>query len=172
MIISPMKFKDLIWNYNPEKIKILSEKEIVESKIPMSYSDIQNFGRMARVIKGEGSLFGSDCFSQFDKLWQVYREDTAGMLSIPEFAVMQAMFTSLYIVGEPTDSLITYSFTFTEIMGEEQEESFLTSHTVIEGESLWDVSNRYNIPIDELVALNPSVQNPFMLKKGDEVVLC
>ena len=172
MIISPMKFKDLIWNYNPEKIKILSEKEIVENKIPMSYSDIQNFGRMARVIKGEGSLFGSDCFSQFDRMWQVYRENTAGLLSIPEFAVMQAMFTSLHIVGESADNLITYSFTFTEVMGEEQENSLITNHTVTAEENLWDISNRYNIPIDELIALNPSVQNPFMLKQDDEVILC
>ena len=35
MEISPMRFKSHTWNYNPEKIKILSQKEVVESIVPL-----------------------------------------------------------------------------------------------------------------------------------------
>lgn len=172
MVISPMRYKEHIWNYNPEKIKILSKKEIIENKIPMADNIIQNFGRTARVITGEGSLFGNDCFSQFDELWHLYREESPGVLSVPEFVVMKAYFSDLTIIGEPTDKLITYSFLFTEVMDSEKVKSPVTVHIVSQGESLWDIANRYNVSVEDLLFLNGNIPNPFGINAGDEVKLC
>jgi hypothetical protein len=170
-----MRFNGHSWKYNPHTIKILSEKEIVENKIPYSSNVIQNFGRMARVIKGEGCLYGSDCFSQFDALWKIFRENKSGVLSIPEFAVMNGEFYSLEITGEPTDKMISYSFTFIEVMDkdrESREKSPATIHNTLQGQSLWTIANIYNLDVEALLSLNPQIKHPFDIEEGDKVKLC
>ena len=111
-----MSFKNHFWTYNPSTVKLLSDREIVEQKIPLGNNLIQNFGRNSRVITGEGYLFGENCFSQYDSLWKVHKEETSGLLTIPKFSVMNSYFTSLEIVGEPKENLISYKFTFVEDM--------------------------------------------------------
>lgn len=167
-----MSFKSHIWTYNPSKVKFLSRKEIVEQKIPMGKNILQNFGRNSRVISGEGYLFGEDCFSQYDALWKVHKEETSGLLTIPKFSVMYGYFTNLEIVGEPTENLISYKFTFVEDMESIDNEYSPSFCYVNSGESLWDISRKYNISVEKLLGLNLWVKNPFSLSEGDKVFLC
>ena len=144
MKIAKMSFKNHFWTYNPSTVKLLSDREIVEQKIPLGNNLIQNFGRNSRVITGEGYLFGEDCFSQYDSLWKVHKEETSGLLTIPKFSVMNSYFTSLEIVGEPKENLISYKFTFVEDMSG-VDKTYLPSFCYAESdESLWNISNKYN----------------------------
>jgi hypothetical protein len=175
MILAPMRFGGYTWEYNPHTIKILSEKEIIENKIPYANNVIQNFGRMSRVVKGEGYIYGSSCFAQYDALWNIYKENKKGILSVPEFVVMEAEFYTLEIKGEPTDSLINYSFVFIEVMNSERNgktNSPVSEHTIVEGQNLWTVGNIYNISVEKLLELNPNIKHPFDVEEGEQVQLC
>lgn len=172
MILSPMRFKGNIWQYNPQTIRLLSHKEIVENKIPYSDSILHNFGRIARIVKGEGCIYGDDCFARFDSMWKLYLKNTSGVLSVPEFVTMKAVFSSLEIVGEATDKLIGYTFTFIEDMDTENEIPVVETHRAIKGQSLWDVGNIYEIAVENLLKLNPDIKHPFDIKEGDEIRLC
>lgn len=172
MVLSPMRYKSHTWNYNPSSIKLLSQKEVIQQKIPMADNVLQNFGRNARVITGKGYLVGEDCFSQYDEMWKLHCSRESGILSVPDFAVMRACFTHLEIVGEPTDKMITYSFTFVEEMDTQREKSPITFHIVEGNQSLWDIGYIHSVTVEELLRLNPQYKNPFDVKENDEVVLC
>ena len=172
MEISPMRFKSHTWNYNPEKIKILSQKEVVESIVPLDDNITESLGRNARVVTGEGCVFGENCFEEYYSIWCVFRDNTPGVLSIPEFAVMNAYFTSLSVIGEATDNLIRYSFTFTEVMDTTREKSPKTVHIASDGESLWDIAYKYDITVEKLLELNPELKHPFDVTEGLEVSIC
>lgn len=172
MEISPMRFKSHTWNYNPEKIKILSQKEVVESIVPLDDNITESLGRNARMVTGEGCVFGENCFEEYYSIWGVFRDNTPGVLSIPEFAVMNAYFTSLSVIGEATDNLIRYSFSFTEVMDTTREKSPKTVHIAGDGESLWDIAYKYDITVEKLLELNPEIKHPFDVDEGLEVSIC
>ena len=167
-----MRFRNLSWRFNPHTVKITSKKDIVENHIPLGDNVVQSFGRSSRVITGEGCLYGADCFSQYRDLWKLYRENKIGVLSLPEFLVVNAHFTSLQIIGEPTDNLIKYIFTFTEIIERDREKSPVTEHTADGKENLWDIGYKYNISVEELLSLNTTIKHPFAIEKGFKVKLC
>lgn len=172
MNIAKMSYKNQFWKYNPSTVKLLSTREIVEQKIPMSGNVIQNFGRNARVVTGEGYFFGEDCFLQYDNLWGLHKEETSGLLTIPKFAVMNCYFLNLEIIGEPKENLIKYKFTFLEDMDGCESRFVPSFHIVEKGESLWNISNKYNISVEELLSRNLWLKNPFSLVVGDKVILC
>lgn len=169
---SPMRFRNFSWKFNPHSIKISSKKDIAEEHMPYGDNILQSIGRNCAVITGEGSFFGKDCFEQYRKLWSLYRENKDGILSIPEFMVMKAHFSSLTIIGDPTDNLISYKFTFIEVMNSEREHLVFSIYQAKENESLWDVSYKFNISVEELLRLNPKIRHPFDVTTGDEVRLC
>lgn len=167
-----MSFKNHIWSYNPSTVKLLSSKEIVEQKIPMSNNILQNFGRNSRVITGEGYLFGENCFNQYDALWKLHKDETSGLLTIPKFSVMYGYFVNLEIVGEPTENLISYKFTFIEDMSVIDSDYSPSFCYAKDKESLWNISNKHNIGVEKLLTLNQGLKDPFDLSEGDRVNLC
>lgn len=166
-----MRFKNLSWRFNPHTVKVSSEMDVAESHIPFGNNTTESFGRNARIVTGEGYLCGEDCFSQHRELWKLYKEENSGILSLPEFLVMKAYFSSLQIIGEPSDNLIRYIFTFTEVV---EDKDFLihTTHTVLKNESLWDISYRYNISVEELLSFNSHLRHPYDTEEGQVIKLC
>ena len=43
---------------------------------------------------------------------------------------------------------------------------------VTQGETLWDISYRFDLPIDALVRLNPQVKRPDVVAEGTVIALC
>lgn len=172
MNIAKMSYKNQFWKYNPSTVKLLSSREIVEQKIPLASNILQNFGRNSRIVTGEGYLFGEDCFLQYDSLWELHKEETSGLLTIPKFSVMNCYFTRLEIIGEPKENLIKYKFTFLEDMDCYKSKFVPSFHIAEKGQSLWDISNKYNISVEELLSLNLWIKHPFSLSEGDKVILC
>lgn len=172
MILAPMRFAGYTWHYNPKTINITCKKNTVENKIHNSDSVVQCFGRTARIISGEGYIFGDDCFERMEELWNLYRNKTEGVLTVPEFAAVRAVFTDLKLVGDAKDKLIKYLFSFTEVMKTESMRSPLDTHTALNGESLWDVAYRYSLSVEKLLSLNPDLKDPYALTAGKQVNLC
>ena len=171
MKLAPMRFKGVEWHHNPREITFSCEKEINELHAPYGRSYVQNTGRRNMLIKGEGELFGDDCMEQFERLYALFQEGGSGVLAIPKLGAVYAVFEELKLKGVPKPDGLTYSFTFREVM-ERVPAEVQTAYTAAQGETLWDVSYRFDIVIDRLVALNPWVRRPDEDVGGREVALC
>ena len=42
-------------------------------------------------------------------------------------------------------------------------------HRVVKGDTLWTLSRRYGLSLTALVALNPQIKNPNLIRVGEEV---
>ena len=150
MKLIPMRFKGVTWRHNPRELTFESEKQINELHAPYAGCTVQDTGRRGMCVKGEGELFGADCLEQFRALLALFREGGSGVLSIENVKPFHAVFESLTLIGKPKPDVLTYRFLF----------------------NLWDVSYRFGIGIDALMALNPQVKRPDILTEGEVVRLC
>lgn len=171
MKLIPMKFKDYRWEHNPRELVFECGSDVKELKVPYGKARVQNMGRKNMTVKGEGELYGEDCMEQFSRLYSLFKQGGAGVLSIPKLKPIYAVFESVKIIGEPKPDILTYSFVFRELMELEKSEP-PTSYTVKAGESLWDISYSLDIPIDALVKLNPQIKRPDEPEAGSTVILC
>lgn len=44
-------------------------------------------------------------------------------------------------------------------------------YVVVEGDTMWGIAANYNLSLDQLVALNPQIQNPDIIFPGDNIVV-
>ena len=171
MKLVPMRFKGVQWHHNPREIVFECEKHINELHAPFGRSYVQDAGRRNRLIKGEGELYGADCREQFARLYELFQSGGSGVLAIPGLCAVHAVFEELRLTGYARPDVLTYRFVFREMM-EMTEEQTQTSYTPAQDETLWDVSCRFGIVIDRLVALNPWPRRPDEPLGGREVALC
>lgn len=171
MKLVPMRFKGVSWHHNPREINFACEKQLNELKSPYGRSVLQNTGRKCMVISGEGELYGEDCMQQFDRLLQLFKSGGSGVLAIPRLSPVYAVFESVKINGVPKPDVLCYSFVFREIPQKDEGEKPMT-YLADSGETLWDVSYRFDVVIDELVRLNPQVKRPDLSLEGKVVRLC
>ena len=93
------------------------------------------------------------------------------MLAIPKLGSLRAEFESLKIKGISQARRADLQLCFPRGDGARARTS-PTAYTPKSGETLWDVSYRFDIVIDRLVALNPWVKRPGRELDGREVALC
>lgn len=46
-----------------------------------------------------------------------------------------------------------------------------TVYTVVKGDTLWGIANRYGVKLRSLIAANPQIKNPNLIYPGDRVVI-
>ena len=170
MKLIPMRFKDVTWRHNPRELVFESQKQINELHAPYAGCTVQDTGRRGMTVKGEGELFGADCLAQFESLLALFREGGSGVFSVEGVKPFHAVFESLTLVGKPKPDVLTYRFLFREVMSEA--DCTPDTYTAGADESLWDVSYRFGVGIDALMALNPQVRRPDILGEGEVVRLC
>lgn len=167
-----MQYKNYIWTHNPKNIEILSNRDVKENTLPYFGSVFQDYGRKKRIVKGIGEFFGSDCLSQYDTLFSLFKEGGEGFLFLPQIPPFLAIFKSLSLVGETTPNVVRYSFEFWECTDQKAKNTSLFNyHTVSENETLWDISYLYNVKIENLLNLNKNIKNPNDLAVGEKVRL-
>lgn len=172
MKTSSMRYKGFTWHHNPKVLQIKNSKDTLILKYPYSFQQVKEMFRESCVIKGEGELYGENCIEQFNALNKLFREKGEGVLSVCALPSINAFFTKLELLCEPKENVISYSFEFVESSTKEIAEFKPSIHTALSGETLWDISNTYNIPIEQLAKLNPWYKRPDSVSKGDKVVLC
>lgn len=190
MNLSPMRYKGYIWPHNPRVYSIDFQRSVAVHKTPFSLYQLQDLGLGHRVMEGEGEFVGEGAYAEFQRLACVFYEDGPGLLVHPLWQVANAYFVSLRVEQAPRPDYVRYSFTFWEEYGlysgtavraaggrPEVEEGAVPSapegqpafHRVVKGDTLWALAGRYGVGLAELVALNPQIKNPNLIRVGEEV---
>lgn len=170
MKLVPMRFKGFSWHHNPREITFECGRKVNEHKSPYGKAYIQDTGRKNMVVKGVGELYGTDCMEQFDRLLQLFKSGGQGVLAIPKLTPIYAVFESIKIMGEPKPDVLTYSFVFREVM--ERKTDVKPFSYIAKNETLWDISHKFDVSIDELVALNIHIKRPDIVLDGSVIKLC
>ena len=190
MILSPMRFKNFVWPHNPRVYSITYERKLAVHKIPFGRHYLQSLGQTRRVLKGEGEFVGEGAYDTFKALATVFYEETPGVLAHPVWMTTTAWFAGLELRQEPRRDYVAYSFEFWEVMpdgnttgltnlavsdwGTAAENSGAAAvqgewYTVVKGDTLWELSRRYGVPLSQIIALNPDIRNPNLIYVGQRV---
>lgn len=188
MNLSPMRFKNFVWPHNPRVYSITYERKMAVNKIPFGRHHLQSLGQTRRVFRGEGEFVGEGAYDTFKALASVFYEETPGPLIHPVWMAVTAWFVGLKLEQEPRSDYVRYSFEFWEVMtgisaeltvraaapaAEPQDsaagESGQVWYTVVRGDTLWAIAQRYGVTVDEIVALNPDIRNPNLILVGQKV---
>ena len=186
MNLTPMRYKGYTWPHNPRVYSIEYRRTMAVNKTPFGLYHLQNLGRTNRIMEGGGEFVGEGAYAQFGQLANIFYEDSPGLLVHPLWQAANAYFVSLRVEQEPRPDFVRYSFTFweeyglysglaTKTAGESDGKSRNRSagqavyHRVSKGETLWALAGRYGVSLAELVALNPQIKNPNLIRVGEEV---
>lgn len=168
-----MRFCGYTFHHNPATLKVENAGNIRELISPTCEPQSAHLGRKPIRITGEGELFGADCIAQFEALQKLFDEGGKGLLSLPKMPAIHAYLKELQMTAQPKENVLTYRFEFIEATppakSAEHPEYY---ETIVEGESLWDISYRYDASIDTLIRLNPQIRYIDALDDGERVRLC
>jgi spore coat assembly protein SafA len=181
--LSPMRFKNYIWPYNPKTYEIAYQRQLISHKVPFGNYILQNMGRTNRILRGEGAFIGPDAYTEFKKLSAVFYDDTPGMLVHPVWQSSRAYFVALSLKQAPREDYVSYCFEFWEqspaVISKKHTADSTTEgvtagaegtwYTVVSGDNLWSIANRYGITVSALLALNPQIKNPNLIYPGDKI---
>ena len=173
MNLNVMKFKNYVWPHNPSTINVSVKRDLKEVMIPFKGSVIQDYGREKRIVSGSGQFFGDDCIEQFDSLFFVFKQGGRGYLSLPGMDSFLAAFKELKLVGNSMPNVLTYSFEFWEELTSNMTDLDLREdfYTVMDGDTLWSIAAKFEIPVETLLALNTNIKSPNQLVPGEKVRL-
>lgn len=167
-----MRYKGYVWSHNPKTLKITTMQNLSEQSVMQGRARIQDFGLKSRVITGSGNLYGEDCLEQYGELIKLHNQGGSGILSLPDTPPFYAYFKSVELACDPTPKLITYNFEFVEDLWGKKENPGSFYHTVGDGETLWDISYMYSVPVETLVDLNPQIMRLDELPVESRVKIC
>lgn len=173
-MISRMRYKDYVWPYNPEVLKIERAKNISEIKIPYQLNCLQDLGCGGRIVTGSGCFSGAGCMEEFERLVTVFSLDGGGLLYVPGMEPFSALFVSLSLKGKDGPDCVRYEFRFLEGGDAKKETSLVKSGEVFvcTGEqSLWDIAVLFGTDVDTLRENNPQIEWPNDLPAGEKVAL-
>ena len=191
MILAPMRFKNFVWPHNPKVYSITFERKLATHKIPFGLHYLQSLGQTRRVLRGEGEFVGGKAYDTFKQLANVFYEETPGVLVHPVWMTTTAWFAGLELRQAPRRDYVAYSFEFWEVEGGAGQTKLTTRavaasggtseeagaeeaargqyHTVVRGDTLWELSKRYGVALNRIVELNPSIRNPNLIYPGQKV---
>ena len=191
MILTPMRYKGYTWPHNPRVYSIDYERKMATNKVPFGLYYLQDLGRTRRVMEGEGEFVGEGAYSQFGELANIFHENGPGLLIHPVWQAASAYFVTLRLEQEPLPNYVRYSFSFWEDVDYYSGAASVqtagsiggtgtgtdtsptagasTRYRVVQGDTLWGIAQRFGLPLETLVALNPRIKNPNLIRPGDEV---
>ena len=199
MILSPMRFKNFVWPHNPRVYSIDYRRTMAVHKTPFGGYQLQDLGAAHRVMEGEGEFVGEGAYAEFQRLASVFYAQWPGLLVHPLWQAANTYFVSLRVEQVPRPDYVRYSFSFWEengtsgglavrstqavqtggaqgsAAGQSGSQAGVQSggqaayHRVAKGETLWELAGRYGLTLTELVALNPQIKNPNLIRVGEEV---
>lgn len=188
MILSPMRYKNFVWPHNPRVYSITFQRKLAVHKIPFGLHHLQSLGQTRRVLKGEGEFVGENAYDTFKQLATVFYDERPGVLVHPVWMTTTAWFAGLELRQAPRRDYVAYSFEFWEVEGDAGQtrlsvrslsdagaaveagtEGQAQYHTVVRGDTLWELSRRYGVALSRIIELNPAIRNPNLIYPGQKV---
>ena len=181
MNLSPMRFKDFTWPHNPRIYDISFKRHVTCHKVPFGHYVLQDMGVSHRILKGEGEFNGEHAYDDFKKLASLFSDSSPGILSHPVWQASSAYLVALDLRQIPREDFVSYSFEFWECYDLYSAEAEIVQvapvepvidevwYSVVYGDTLWDISIRNGMTLNELLAINPQVKNPNILYPGDQI---
>lgn len=109
-----MTYRGWAWPENPEKMEQTYLREPVYVQNEQKVWIFSGMGPLKRTIRGEGSFYGSNAYSDFKALALLFANNTVGELIHPVWGTVKAYFTELEMIMEPRENEVSYRFTFRE----------------------------------------------------------
>lgn len=173
-----MRFKDYVWPHNPRVYEIEYRHDVVSHRVPFGTYTLQHMGREHRVLRGEGEFAGTGAYAEFKRLATVFYDTTPGVLVHPLWDTANAYFVALRLRQEPEENYVAYSFEFwecsdfypavitpgaappAETEASAGESGAKTQVIIAQGMSLLQISRQYDVPVTDLLLMNPHIRNP------------
>lgn len=180
--MEPMRYKNFVWPHNPRSYSISFERSVAVHKIPYGRYCAQDLGMGCRVLRGEGEFVGEDAYGTFKRLASLFYENGPGLLVHPVWQNAWVYFTELALQQEPLENYVKYRFAFREVFpgmeeglkqvaAAEEKEPSAHSYTVVKGDTLWAIAARFGVTLEQLLAANPDIKNPNLIRVGQKVVI-
>ena len=188
-MLPPMRYKSFTFPHNPRIYSITFSRDTAVLPVPMGHALVQDLGRRPRILRGEGEFFGPEAYDTFKALACVFCEEGPGMLWHPVWQMSRAYFTGLSLRQEPRRDYVAYRLEFQEgyfgfrpmetLSGGQtssaadpaQRRGGKKSVTVVPGDTLWAIARRNGLTLAGLLALNPGIANPNLIRAGERVML-
>lgn len=154
---------------NPSALQILSQNDIKELPRPHFGAVSQNYGRLCRMVRGEGVFSGENAFLQFIRL----RETSGGaaLLTVPGFEPFYAFLKKLEYLGAPGQDFVRYAFEFVENPSMAYSRPAAPpQHIAAEGQTVFDIAELYGLSAEYILSRNPALQS-LRLSEGEVVLL-
>ena len=188
MKLTPMQYKDYIWPHNPEIYTITFERRVAVKKVPFGRYGMQDLGLTYRVMRGEGEFAGENAYDEFKKLAGVFYQGGAGILVHPVWQTSEAYFVELELTQQPLEDYVRYRFAFWETSpldtalirvsdsGTAGTEKAIAQqaekrYTIVRGDTMWGIANRFDVTLTALLRANPQIKNPNFIVAGQQVVI-
>lgn len=112
--MTKLKFKTFTWPTNPEVYHEDFVRDALYAKTDDGDSVFSGMGPMKRVITGSGAFFGTEAYTNFNKLAALFGDATTGTLTHPVCGERTVYFTKLQMSQSPKSDYVAYSFEFKE----------------------------------------------------------
>ena len=173
MKMAPMRFDGISLRHNPATLSVTGKNRLHEYRSPCCAADSSKLYRELYVISGEGEFYGADCIEQYEELLRLQTSGKRSKLVLPRMQPLYAFLKEVSVKAQPTEDVLSYRFTFVEAQSPRQGRRGAVSYvTVSQGESLWDIANMYDVPIEQLTENNPQIPYINSLDEGERVALC
>lgn len=168
-----LMFGDVCFMQNPESLTVTRGVKTEGYTFYDGFSRLFVTGSEPCTVRGKGTIVGKDASEQFEKMNELFKAKKTQSLLIFGCPPMNAVLSELRRISSPGNGFLQYESVFTEIP-ERKEKTNLKcrDYAVVEsGKSLWDISVEREIPIEELMRLNPELSSPWSVAAGAEVRL-
>lgn len=162
-------FRDFALPFNPAELKIENERRLQRFFLPLRGEAVRDLGAGAQKISGKGTFSGESAEENYIKLQTEYSRAGEGVLLLPGFCPVKAVFSSLAARAYGKD--VMYEFVFVQTGADEPTFENNGFYVLGQGESLWDVSAKLKIPLGELMRCNLQYDSPFAPMPGERVKL-
>ena len=173
-----MRFGSFVWPNNPRTYTLSAKRQTAVHKFPMGGYAVQDLGRSATVMQGEGEFYGPRAYETFQELLAVFHKGGSEMLVHPVWQTARAYFTELRLTQEPRDDYVAYRFSFCEAPSTadagaaDMDAAQAAAKRFCEigaGQTLWAVSVAYGVSMAALLRLNPQIAKPNQVPAGTRV---
>lgn len=180
-----MRFGEFIWPNDPKTYTLRETKKTVEHPLVGGGFLVEEVGKQAAELVGEGEFFGAKAYETFRELLRIFRKGGTEILVHPMWEGGNARFTELALSEEPREDYVKYRFCFCETVDAdtaavlEKADAMVSApaagksgkqyYTVRTGDTLWAISRKYGMELAALLKLNPQIANPNYIVTGQQV---